>query len=220
MRRPIHDSRTGFIDLLLCAFSTTIVLSILLTLLINPLTKIIQEGVRKNAEYIIQLDWDANIDCDIDLWVKDPNGATSWFNTKEIGLMHLERDDRGLYNDTYTVDGKIHKYMVNSEVLTIRGKIPGKYTINAHLYTCRNNAGAMSYSGHYSVGEPYEISAKMTVTKLNPNLVVLAEEIVSFEKIFQEKTILSVTFNDEGFVSSIDKDFVNIVVAKTTGEIR
>ena len=43
---------------------------------------------------------------DIDLYVQDPTGKLVWYNQKEVGLMTLERDDRGDTNDFTLIERK------------------------------------------------------------------------------------------------------------------
>ena len=41
---------------------------------------------------------------DLDTYVQDPAGAVVWFRSREAGLMHLDRDDRGLAGDVIKVN--------------------------------------------------------------------------------------------------------------------
>ena len=43
-----------------------------------------------------------------------------WFRGKEAGFVHLDRDDRGLLNDTIEIEGKVQT--LNQEVVTIRAE--------------------------------------------------------------------------------------------------
>jgi hypothetical protein len=199
----------------LCCFVVFIVLSFIQTLLINPVKKVVEEGIRKDAEYIIELKWDPEIDCDIDLWVSDPQKTTVSFKTKNNGLMHLERDDLGFVNDTYTANNLTFKFKHNVEVVTIRGRLPGKYTINGHLYACRFNGRS------YNVNEktPKPIAALMTVTRLNPALVMLVEKEMVFNNIFEEKTAVTINFGVDGYVTKLETDYIKLITV-TRGEAR
>ena len=67
------------------------------------------------AEYIITVDWDDSLEDDVDLWVKDPNGEIVSYLKKDAGWLHLDRDDRGVINDTVIID---NKYMYNKHEYT------------------------------------------------------------------------------------------------------
>lgn len=202
MRHKQYDFRTGFIDLLLCGFSTVVLLFILSTLLISPAKVVKEEGVKKNAEYIVTMEWDPESTCDVDLWAQNPNGNIVSFKAKDVDLFNIERDDMGTRNDTVTnVDGEktiIHK---NEEFLTIRGIIPGRYTINAHLYSCTLE-GDIAKSEE--VGTIKNLKITFKVIKLNPNFLVMAERQIVLEKIFQEKTAINFTLAPNGLMRDID----------------
>ena len=52
------------------------------------------------------VEWDDYHPDDVDLIVEDPKGNVVYFQNKEDGLMHLDRDDRGTLADRITIDGK------------------------------------------------------------------------------------------------------------------
>ena len=127
------DFRTAYIDLLINLLTGTVVLFILTTLLIAPITKN-TEGIKKNADYVITLEWPNELDCDVDLWVRDPQNNIVSYRFMESGLMYFERDDMGKRRSVYEVDGK---EMVidpdNKEFITLRGTFPGEYVVNLHV---------------------------------------------------------------------------------------
>lgn len=209
-KRTNYDFRTGFIDFLLCCFVVFIVLSFIQTLLINPIKKIEQEGIRKNAEYTIELQWSSELDCDFDLWVADPEKTTVSFRTKSNGLMHLERDDLGFINDTYSSNNTIYKFNHNTELVTIRGLVPGKYTINVHLYACRFNGVSLPVNA--ALPEP--IGVGVILTKLNPNLFVMTEKKLVFQKVWEEKTAVTVDFDIKGYVNKYEMDYVKLITVE------
>ena len=207
MKNKYNDFRTGFIDLLLCSFASVVVLFILSTLLINPAKKVVNEGIRKDAEYVIELNWNPDVDCDVDLWMRDPDKNIVSFLRKDIALMHLERDDLGSLNDTYINNNSTFKSMHNNEVVTIRGIIPGEYTVNIHLYACRVNKISLP------VGAAIEIPTIVKVTKLNPNLTVMVEKETTFSHVWQEITIVNMKINSNGYIEDKDESPVRLVTA-------
>ena len=122
-------------------------------LFINPITQL--GNVNMKAEYIITVDWDDSLEDDVDLWVKDPNGEIVSYLKKDAGWLHLDRDDRGVINDTVIIDNKEVIYPINREVVTLRGIIPGEYTVNLYLYE------------HKSMSP---VDVKIIIEKVNPSL--------------------------------------------------
>jgi hypothetical protein len=203
-----HDFRLGFIDLLLCSLVSVVVLFIMTTLLVNPVKKVVQEGVKKNAEYIIQADWNPNIDCDVDLWVRNPNGIVVYFKLKDADLMNLERDDFGTRNDSTTVNGKVVISQSNTEVVTLRGFIPGAYTVNVHAYGCIFEAKSLD------VGAPIDVPVKVTLIRLNPTYEVIREQDVVLKRVFDEETAFTFQMSSDGQASNFDDTPKNLVVVK------
>ena len=102
-------------------------------LAMNP--KALKAGdIPAKAEFIINVSWPDLNPNDIDTWVQDPGGNLVWFRAREAGMMHLDRDDRGLANDTIVINGKQISNPLNQEVVTLRGIAAGEYTVNAHYY--------------------------------------------------------------------------------------
>src|SRR5579884_261029 len=62
--------------------------------------------VIKRAEFIITMTWPDQHPDDVDLYVQDPAGKLVWYNQRDVGLMVLERDDRGDTNDFAVIDSK------------------------------------------------------------------------------------------------------------------
>lgn len=114
-------------------------------------------NITTHAEYVITVTWDLDNPDDVDSWTRDPLGNLVWFRKKENGLCHLDRDDLGRANDTFTLpDGTTIRYPYNQEITTIRGFIPGVWVFNVHLYNKNKRDG------------PANVEVKME--KLNPNM--------------------------------------------------
>lgn len=161
-------STTGLNDLLFNLLVGFVFLFIVAFLLINPPTK--KEDAPKKAEYLIIIEWDEGSADDVDLWVKDPQGITVSYRQKEGGLLNLEKDDLGLSNDKWRkADGTIVTIPINREVVTMRGIVPGRYQVAAHIYSRRTravqdpNGGSPRYVG---ANDPGNITA--TLVKVNP----------------------------------------------------
>jgi hypothetical protein len=177
-----------FIDLLFNALLGFTFLFLLAIMFINPTTD--RGRVNLKAEFIISVTWPENLADDIDLWVQDPIGDTVSYLRKEAGWLHLDRDDRGVVNDTIVIDGEEVVYPINQEIVTIRGILPGEYIVN--LY-------------YYKAAQPRPVEALVKVEKVNPALETVFVERVRMERQDDEKTVVRFTLNRRGDVESINR---------------
>lgn len=202
MRHKQFDFRTAYIDLLLNVLTGIIFLFLLTTMMIQ--SKKQDEGIKKDAQYVIVAEWPADVDCDVDLWVQDPNGDAVWFNRKDFGIMHIERDDLGFRNDIVkdragNIVAEVNK---NSETWVLRGVMPGEFYVSVHLYSCRFNK--LSFVP-MPLGFTVDLPVKVELVKLNPNYKVLATESVTLRKIWDETTPFNFTLDADGSLVSIDR---------------
>lgn len=207
MKHKYFDFRTAYIDLLLNFMVGLVFISILSTPIQN---KSKSEGIKKNAEMIIQVDWNPSQDCDVDIWVRDPMGNIVFFTVKDKGLMHIERDDLGFRNDILTtakelVTGNKVTSDTNQEIWVLRGKVQGEFTVNLHLYSCRNEGNQLK------VGDPVNVPVTVSVIKVNPDYEVLRKETVTLTRVWQEITVMNMTLDKDGYISRSDKTFRNLV---------
>lgn len=214
MKHKKFDFRTAYIDLLLNVLTAIIFLFMLSTLLIQVKVKKENEGVKRDAQYVINATWDTKLDCDVDLWVRDPNGNVVNFQKKDSGLMHIERDDLGFFNDIITemtqslFDKNANKNLNNQETWVLRGITAGEYTVNLHLYSCRIEGKALG------LGEPFPVKVDVELIRLNPRYLLTHKEIITIEKIWQQVTVMNFTLNADGDVINTNKNFVSLVKAK------
>lgn len=134
------SSNLSFIDFLFNLLLVFVSLFVLSFLLINPTKN--EKTIDPTGQYVIIMTWPDEFQDDIDLWVEDPQRNIVCWNRRESGLMHLDRDDLGKSNDyVKTREGKV-EVKQNQEIVTLRGVIPGEYTVNAHMYrkTSKTNA--------------------------------------------------------------------------------
>jgi hypothetical protein len=205
MRHKLFDFRTAYIDLLLNVLTGIIFLFIITTMMIQ--TKKQDEGVKKDAQYIINVEWDPNVDCDVDIWVQDPNGQAVFFNRRDFDIMHIERDDMGHKNDFIKdSNGRITGTTKdNKETWVLRGVIPGEYYVSIHLYSCRypdaNPLTALSMALKTQMNLP----VKVEFIRLNPYYDLIITETVVLRKIWDEITPFNFTLAANGDVVSIDK---------------
>ncbi|MGB0847685.1 MAG: hypothetical protein ACPGSM_13220 [Thiolinea sp.] len=185
-----HMSGTGsdpFTDLLFNALLTFTFLFLISLLLINPPAK--SGIINPKAEFLITVSWEDGSANDVDTWVQGPQGTRVWYKQAQNGLMHLDRDDRGLTNDTQQVDGQEIINPLNQEVVTIRGRPPGEFIVNVHYYKSQD-------------GQAVPVS--IYVAEVNPTLKVLHYATLDLKKEGEEKTAVRFTLNNQGEVENIN----------------
>lgn len=188
-------SSDPFTDLLFNALLGFTFLFLIAVLFMNPISK--KAIINPKAEYIISLNWPDNDPNDLDIWVEDPSGNIIWFRNKEAGLVHLDRDDRGNINDTIDFGGKTIDNPLNQEIVTIRGIVPGEYTVNVHYYETMNQA---------------PVPANVTVSKVNPKLTVAFYGETILQRKGDESTVTRFTVNRDGDVIGINHLPKSIVI--------
>lgn len=177
-----------FYDMLFNMLIAFVFCFIVALLAMNP--KALKAGdVPSKAEVIINVSWPDMNPNDIDTWVQDPAGNLVWFRNREAGLMHLDRDDRGLANDVIVVDGKQVTNPLNQEVVTIRGIEPGEFTVNLSYYESKN-------------GQPVE--ATVSVIKVNPRAEVVFYGQARLARKGDETTAVRFTVRSDGSIGNVN----------------
>ena len=175
-----------FTDLLFNALLGFTFLFLIAILFLNPPTK--SGDIKAKAEIIVTTRWEDNSPDDIDTWVRSPDGATVWFRNPEAGLLHLDRDDRGMTNDVITVDGKAVNNPLNQEVVTIRGTSRGEYVVNLHYYNSETNA---------------PVGVDVEVVKVNPVYKVVYFGRTTLPARGAERTAIRFTVSEDGEITSL-----------------
>lgn len=206
------SSTTGLSDLLFNLLIGFVFLFVVAFLLINPPTK--KEDAPKKAEYLIIIEWQDNANDDVDLWVKDPRGITVSFTNKTGGLLNLEKDDLGASNDKWQKpDGTIVTIPINREVITMRGIVPGRYQVAAHIYSRKVPMYTNSSDAEAALNAVRDTDGLITATlvKINPY-----GEVYTRLRTYQVKGQVFTLFNFEldvdGKVIAIDESENNIIV--------
>lgn len=177
-----------FSDLLFNSLLGISLLFFIAILFLNPKTK--QGDVEIKAYFVITVTWKDFSPDDIDVWVQNPLGKKLWFRQPEIGLLHLDRDDRGMDDDKVLVDEKMVENPLNQEIVTIRGVYPGRYTVNVHYYKSVTD-------------EPVEVTVR--IFKLRPDYKVILDEKIILEEKGVEKTALNFTIGIDGQIKRKDR---------------
>jgi hypothetical protein len=169
-----------------------------------------ESNIKKKAEYQITAEWNKeqnpDIDCDVDLWVRNPNGQLVFWRARENNLMNIERDDVGMRNDFIRLpDGRSVKNEEDMEYWYLRGIIPGEYTVNLHLYACAVELQQVDPT--YTLDIPVEVK----LTRLNPRMQIIEVRQVKLTKVYQELTVMNFTLAGDGAVSKITDIPVDLI---------
>lgn len=187
-------SPTSFIDFSFIMSLSFVVLFVMALMLINPVKK---GDVTPFAQFLINITWPDDSPDDIDIWVKDPLGNVIYFRDKDLGLVSLDRDDRGVWNDTVYINGEKIEVLRNAETVTIRGFIPGEWTVNLHYYKKRKFDN-----------DPVPVRVEMI--RLNPWKLVF-EKNVKLEREQEEITVYSFTMNEKGDITYFNSEFKDLI---------
>ena len=184
-----------FTDLLFNTLIGFVLLFFVAIIFLNPEKK--EASVELDAEYVITVTWPDNSPDDIDTWVEEPGGKIAWFRNPNAGLVHLDRDDRGMLNDTITIGNKTVDNPLNQEVTAIRGVVPGEYTVNIHYYESETQ-------------KPVNVSVR--VAKINPVYEIVFYKTIELERKGIERTAVRFTLAGDGSVintNTLEKKLVS-----------
>jgi hypothetical protein len=104
-------------------------------------------------------------------------------------MMHLDRDDRGLSNDSIVVNGQQVVNPLNQEVVTIRGFAPGEYVVNVFYYDSKD-------------GQPVPVN--VSVVKVNPRAEVVFYGTVNLARKGDEATAVRFSVDRDGRVTGVN----------------
>ena len=199
-----YFSSTAFIDLLFNIIVGVAFLFLIAFILINPVSK--KNDVESKADFLVILTWDDKSNDDIDLWMRDPVGNIMSFKSKDVGFMHLDRDDLGSRNDKIKMpDGTIKYVVLNREIAALRGTLEGWYIVNVHVY--RKNKMVDPEDG---VSKFIPTKAAVELIQVNPYRVKVMHELV-VDRQGQEFTLFAFRLNDKGEVIETKKEDISFV---------
>ncbi|MGA1109101.1 MAG: hypothetical protein ACO3U1_07865 [Marivivens sp.] len=138
------------------------------------------------AEMMITVTWPDNNPDDVDTYVMDPGGNIVWYNQREAGLMHLERDDRGMFKDVILLNNVEISNPLNQETVAFRGLQDGEYIVNVVLYIANGSA-------------PLPVEVK--VEKLNPKVEVIFYQTLELRGTGDEATAVRFTLAEADVVN-------------------
>ncbi len=179
---PVED-QNAFTDILFNALLGFVFMFSVAFMLIRP--EITDGKVNPKAEFMITASWPDGHQDDVDLIVEDGEGNIVWFDTREAGLMHLDRDDRGWLGDSITVAGEKISNPLNQETVTLRGIAAGEYVVNLL---------------HYKAETGRPVPVKVKVEKLNPTVKVVFAGTTSLNGAGDEQTAIRFKLDATGDV--------------------
>ncbi len=141
--------------------------------------------IDSKAEVLITVRWEDRHPDDVDTLVEGPQGNLVWYHNRETGLMHLDRDDRGLFQDRVTLDGIEVSNPINQETVTVRALKPGEYVVNL-----------LHYQSNYSA--PLPVTVK--IEKLNPSVSLIFYGTRELTGVGDEQTAVRFTIGANGEV--------------------
>lgn len=187
LRKRRFDEIDPFSDLLFNTLLAFVMLFAIAMIAMNPKAK--KGDIQAKAEFIITVTWPDLNPNDIDTWVQDPGGNLVWFRSREAGMMHLDRDDRGISNDTIVINGQKVVNPLNQEVVTIRGFAPGEYTVNVQYYESHNGQA---------------VPVNVSVVKVNPRAEVVFYGTANLARKGDEATLVRFTVDADGGVTNVN----------------
>jgi hypothetical protein len=141
--------------------------------------------------------------------VRDPQNRVVSYQAKDVGVMHIERDDQGWVNDVMAfLNLAPSQQLNNSETWVLRGKLAGKFTVNVHLYSCAIDEKAVP------LDQPIDVPVTLKLTKLNPDLKKVLSKIVTLKKVWQEITAFNFVLDGKNDVTTITEEQVDLVREK------
>lgn len=186
MRHSLYrqtESQDAFTDLLFNALLGFVFMFVAAFSLMGDPTK--SGNVENKAEILITVRWADRHPDDVDTLVEDPQGNLVWYHNRDTGLMHLDRDDRGLFQDRVMLDGVEVSNPMNQETVTLRALKPGEYVVNV-----------LHYQSNYK--KPLPVSVK--VEKLNPRVTLIYYGIRELTGVGDEQTAVRFTIGANGEV--------------------
>ena len=146
--------------------------------------------IDSKAEILISVRWPDQHPDDVDAIVESPQGGLVWYHNRDTGLMHLDRDDRGIFADKMNVDGAMISNPINQETVTVRALQSGEYVVNL-----------LHYQANYD--KPLTVDVK--VEKLNPEVELVYYGSLELEGVGDEKTAVRFSIDSKKNISNVNQ---------------
>lgn len=160
--------------------------------------------VDPKAEMLVTVSWPDNNPDDVDTYVMDPAGNIVWYTQREAGLMHLDRDDRGMFKDVVLFNDKEITNPLNQEIISFRGLEDGEYVVNIV---------------HYIANSTVHLPVSVKVEKLNPSVRVIFYQTLNLTGKGDEQTAVRFTLKGEEVinVNNVPKSLVELTRGGSKG---
>ncbi len=182
-----------FTDLLFNSLVAITFMFFLSFAMINPIAE--AGKIDPKAEFLITVGWPDDHMDDIDTYIEDPSGNIVWYHQREGGLMHLDRDDRGMFKDVILIGGEEIESPLNQESVSIRGKADGEYVVNIV---------------HYIANTPQPVPVAVKVEALNPIVKVVFYDTIMLSSTGEERTAVRFTMAGDEVVD-VNNRFKSLV---------
>ena len=146
--------------------------------------------IDSKAEILISVRWHDQHPDDVDAIVESPQGGLVWYHNRDTGLMHLDRDDRGIFADKMNVNGATISNPINQETITNRALQSGEYVVNL-----------LHYQANYD--KPLTVDVK--VEKLNPEVELVYYGSHELKGVGDEKTAVRFSVDSKKNISDVNQ---------------
>lgn len=196
-RRHKHDdTEVALANFALTFAKALLVFCVILFVMINPAEKK-TDGVKPKIEYLVTMSWPKELDYDVDIWIRDPDGNILYYDKKEVGFLNLERDDLGSKNNTVQLGDRTITVVINEELVSMRGFKPGEYVINAHLYSAGSSPNERPVP-------PFKV--KLVIQKMNPSVTTVYQGMAEIDAVRQEVHLMRFNLSSDGTASAFSND--------------
>jgi hypothetical protein len=178
------------------------------------------DGIKPKAEYVIEVHWPDYSPHDVDVWLLPPDNRPIFYSHLDNGIVYLDRDDRG-YNDVQNFNGQMVEAPNRSEVISIRGIMPGEYILNVFLYSyvLPHDSSVPTFVAPTlnKVGAPLpeNVPVHVEIKKINPTIVVVYSGTVTFTRSRQELHVTRFNLNADGTITDIRNDLPASILGKS-----
>ena len=178
------------------AFAAIDFLSCLLVVFVAVALTSARPQVKTYGSYAVVMTWPHDLN-DVDLYLRDPTGATAFFAHPQVDGMQLEHDDLGTASTGYG------KGKQDVERMVIRTATAGQWVIDTHLYRRRDHGAA-------------PIPVTVSLWDLRAEDHVVKSRIVDLVHTGDEKTPFRFTLDQAGNVAGFSYVPVSLVNPSTS----
>lgn len=181
-------------DFFLIVMMAAFVLFLSIVTQVNPAAqkKDKEATVGTDGVFVVIMEWPADSNDDIDLYVMNAEQDIVFFGNPSVGLMHLERDDYGRKGDSLrTRSGATVTVEKNEERTVIRGIVPGEYVVNVHAFAKRDRN--------------QDTPVKVSLYRLKGEDVALVEREVILTRHGEEATAFRMTIDEGQAVTNVNE---------------